>query len=598
MTIYVIDFETGPYDPTLKSRPHAFALEPYRNEFHTTWFCVVGSNGYHKVISHKSSNYKNDLLAELAFLNDKVVFAHNAGFDISCCLSVCNKDLLTPIKWRDSALLAKWVENAQDTEHQSYSLRDCVERHLPDELAFISMKDEATTNPAYWAVRVLEDCRVTLKLVEVLLAKLPVEQYNGFIIEQACLLPLAEATMQGILLDENAIDLLSLQYQVKINTLCKELGVLETTISSPAKLGQLLFDQWGYEPISKTATGKASTRAGDIKMLIFKNQEDRRLAKLAAIKSLITVRNKYLTSFQECIKYLGEPVLRPRIKFFNSYTGRATYSSKLTKKFPVAIAFHQLPRKFKEIKKAMIAPPGYRILYGDFASQEIRLIAEYSQDPVMLDALSQNKDLHAIMAEGVFGTPYDEIVAKKDTDEAIKNIRDGGKMINLSSQYRIGSNTFVVKAFEQYDKVITKREADHYLGSYKKTFKGIPEYWKSAIKFAHANGFASTLSGRRYGISKMDWSGESSAINTPIQGSGADLLELVIALVGKQFPQLIFQLTVHDSVSWLIPDGMNPEEVTSYVNNIDYSKYYGRSFSVNFPLDFAIGPNFADLKPL
>lgn len=596
--MYAIDIETGPYNPELKTQPHAYALEPYCKEFGIKYFCIVGPNGYTKTISHLASNFINDIAAEIAFLQGKVCFAHNAGFDISCLLRHFDKDLLAGIRWRDTALLCKWVENSQDNEYNLYSLKECVSRHLPHEVEFLRMKDSATNDYAYWRERVANDTRVTLELGILLLGKLPAAQHKGFVIEQNCLLPTAEATMQGILLDEDKIDELTLSYQIKIAKLCAALGVSESVIASPAQFGNLLFRQWGYAPVSMTSSGKPSTRAGDIKRIIFENQHDDRLKQVAEIKALQTVRNKYLLSFQEAIKYLGEPVLRPRIKLFNSYTGRATYSSKLNKKFPVAIAFHQLPRKYKEIKKVMIAPPGYRILYGDFASQEIRLIAEYSQDPVMLEALAEGKDLHAIMAEGVFGTPYAEIIAKKDTDDSIKSARDGGKMINLSCQYRIGQKTFVVKAFEQYDKVITAREAKHYLISYKSTFKGIPNYWTSAIKFAHASGYAETISGRRFGISKLNWDGESSAINTPIQGSGADLLELVIALVAKQFPQLIFQLTVHDSVSWLIPDSMDPKVVTDFVNSIDYRMYYGRNFAVSFPLDFAIGPNFADLKSI
>jgi DNA polymerase I-like protein with 3'-5' exonuclease and polymerase domains len=600
MSFYVMDFETGPYNPELKTQPHAYALEPYREEFFIKYLGICKDDGSeYQFFSHTMPDFNDILCGLLEVLAGQEVYAHNAGFEIMCCLSANHpeiKQLVRNIRWRDSALLCKWVENSQANEHNLYSLAACVERWLPDEVDFLSMKDSASNLDSYWKLRVKEDVRVTARLVTSLLTKLPPEMTKGFIIEQNTLVPFAEATMQGILLDVDAIELMELEYNAKISRLCREAGVTESLVSSPAQLADLLFNQLGLTPKSYTATGKASTRAGDLKYLILEYEVEFPILKqIQVIKQLITVRNKYAAAFMECVRYGGNK-LRPRIKLFNSYTGRATYSSKLSKKFPVAIALHQLPRKFKDIKRVMIAPAGYRVLYADFASQEIRVMAEKSRDVTMVQALNENKDLHAIMAEGVFGTPYDTIVAEKDTNDGIKNQRDGGKMINLSSQYRIGHKTFVVKAFEQYDKIITEREAKHYLSSYKSTFKGIPLYWTSAIKFAHANGYAESFSKRRFVISDLDWQGESSAINMPIQGSGADLTELVVALVAKKFPDLVFQVSVHDSLTWLIPDAMDSNEVRDYVNSIPYSVYYGIDFAVTFPMDFAIGPNFADLK--
>lgn len=595
-SFYVMDYETSPYDPTLKVQPHAYALEPYRPEFKIKYLGVCKNDGS----EYQFHTASMDLPAILKPLEGQEVYAHNAGFEIMCCLSTKHRDikkLVRNIRWRDSALLCKWVENSQDNEYNLYSLAECVERWLPDEVDFLSMKDSASNFDSYWKLRVKEDVRVTARLVTKLLAKLPPEMLKGFIIEQNTLVPFAEATMQGILLDVDAIELMELEYNAKISRLCREAGVTESLVSSPAQLANLLFDQLGLKPKSYTATGKASTRAGDVKYLILEHEAEFPILKqIQVIKQLITVRNKYAAAFMECIRYGGNK-LRPSIKLFNSYTGRATYSSKLVKKFPVAIALHQLPRKFKDIKRVMIAPKGYRILYADFASQEIRVMAEKSRDAIMVQALNENKDLHAIMAEGVFGTPYDVIINNKH-DPEIKNVRDSGKMVNLSSQYRIGHKTFVVKAFEQYDKIITEREAKHYLASYKSTFKGIPLYWNSAIKFAHANGYAESFSKRRFVISDLNWQGESSAINMPIQGSGADLTELVVALVAKKFPDLIFQVSVHDSLTWLIPDAMDPLIVKNFVNSIPYSDYYGIDFIVDFPMDFAIGQNFADLEDL
>jgi DNA polymerase I-like protein with 3'-5' exonuclease and polymerase domains len=597
MPFIVIDFETGPYNPELKTQTHAYGLEPYREEFFLK--SLAWTDGQISNYIDQATPMFHDCIKDLLeVLQGKEVYAHNAGFDIMCCLSIADKELVRGVKWRDSALLCKWVENGQETEYNEYSLAACVSRWCPEEIDFLNMKDNAVNSDAYWANRAKEDVRVTYKLVQGLLARLPVVQYRGYAIEQATLVPFAEATMQGILLDVDTIEVMQLEYNAEISKRCRLAGIKETMIASPDQLGRYLFEFLGLTPISYTKSGKPSTAAGDIKRLILQYAENVPVLKeIQAIKQLMTVRNKYAKAFVECVNY-GGGKLRPRIKLFNSYTGRATYSSKLAKKFPVAIALHQLPRKFKAVKRVMIAPPGYRILYADFASVEVRIIAEKSRDQTMVEAINTGKDLHAIMAEGIFGTPYDTIVAGKDTDELIKTQRDGGKMLNLSSQYRIGAKTFVDKAFEQYDKILTLREAQHYLASYKRTFSGVPQYWKSAIQFAHAKRHAESFSQRRFYIDNLDWNGEQSAINMPIQGSSADLMEFAVAAIAAKFPSLIFQVTVHDSLTWLIPDSLDPILVKDYANSLNYKLVYGIDFAVNFPMDFAIGPNFADLTSL
>jgi len=142
------------------------------------------------------------------------------------------------------------------------------------------------------------------------------------------------------------------------------------------------------------------------------------------------------------------------------------------------------------------------------------------------------------------------------------------------------------------------REANHYLNSYKKVYPGIPRYWNKAIARSQESGYAESLSGRRYGITSSDWVGQSSSINMPIQGSGADLAEIAISSVHKAFPDVIFQIQVHDSMTWIIPESMDPLELQHFLNNKDYAHYFGRSMCLTFPLDCAVGVNLGEMSPL
>lgn len=600
--MYALDTETGPY-PMPPGEDGAWALEPYREEFYVKMLGVAGPNGYKKAIHMDGDNYSADFKTEIEFLSGKEVVCHNAIFDIAVCMRKLGKDNehLRNIRWRDTSLLAKWLNNSQKDERFSYSLRNCVDKWLPDsdeKDEFLAIKDNIEDDYNYWLARVLADCKLTMELHDELWQLLPKEQQRGYLIECACLHPLARGWMEGIMVDDDVVYEARVRYQAHANKILRELDIQEATLRSPAKLGKLLFVDWGLEPISFTATGKPCTSADDLKMIGAKSQ-DPRVLRLLEAKQQLTVISKYVKGFGKAREYLNNNKIHPSPRLFNSYTGRMTYNSKLFKKYQVGIALHQLPRKAKIIKKALVAPPGYKFLYMDFAAQELRVMAQFSNDANMLESFNDGKDLHAVMTESIYGTSYETIVAgNKDGIPLIVDQRNCGKLTNLSSMYRIGAKSLQAKFFTQYDKVINLREATHFLNSYKKAFRGIPRYWTTAIDSAKRTGYAASLANRRFGLKQFDWKGESSAINMPIQGSGADLSELAIALISKAFPDLIFQIAVHDSLTWLIPDDLNELTVTEFINNIHWDGYFEANTKLDFPLDFAYGPNLADLEAL
>ncbi|RKZ83466.1 MAG: hypothetical protein DRQ39_09465 [Gammaproteobacteria bacterium] len=599
---YALDTETGPY-PMAPGDIGAWALEPYRPEFYVKMLGIAGPDGYGKTIHMSGDNFDNDFETEIEFLSGHEVVCHNAIFDIAVCMRKLGLDhpAIAGIKWRDTSLLAKWLNNSQDSERFRYSLRNCVEKWLPDsneKEEFLAIKDNIQDDYSYWLTRVVKDCNLTLELHEILANLLPAPQWQGYIIECKCLYPLAKGWMTGIEVDPDVVYEARITYQAKANKILRDLNIKEPVLRSPVKLGKLLFEEWGLEPISHTATGKPSTCADDLKM-IGARSEDPRILKLLEAKQALTVISKYVNGFDKSIAYLNDTRIHPNPRLFNGYTGRMSYSSKLMKKFQVGIALHQLPRKAKLIKHALIAPAGSKFLYMDFAAQELRIMAQFSHDKNMLDAFNAGKDLHAVMTESIYGTSYETIVAgNTDGIPEIVDQRNCGKLTNLSSMYRIGAKSLQAKFFTQYDKLINLREATHFLNSYKKAFRGIPAYWQSAINIAKHTGYATSLSNRQFKLKATDWKGESSAINFPIQGSGADLSELAIALISERFPEMTFLIQVHDSLTWQIPDDMNPLTVKIFIDNISWNKYFQTELKINFPLDFAYGESLGNLEAL
>jgi DNA polymerase I-like protein with 3'-5' exonuclease and polymerase domains len=593
--IYALDSETGPFDPSVK-QTNSYALEPYREEFYTKLVAIVGKDGYHQL----SENFK-DTLHAISGLDNPIVYCHNAIFDISVLIRHLGYENIKHITFRDTGLLAKWVHNSQKDEHFRYSLRNCIEKWLPDHpdtQDFLNMKDNMENSYEYWLERVMKDTELTLDLAIALQEILPKEQRNGFTTECKCLLPLARGYMQGICIDPEVVEEMRVTYGAKIKRLLRELDLQESVIRSPVKLGQLLFVTWGLKPEGVTPSGNASTSAPNLKMIQLKSG-DARLSKLLEVKTAMTVMSKYVQGYIKTMDYIGMPVMHPVPRLFNSYTGRMTYTSKMMKKYQVGIALHQLPRKDKLVKKAMVAPKGYKFFYADFAAQEMRLMAQYSKDSSMNEAFNDGVGLHSITTETIFGIPYEEIEeGNKNGDADIVDKRNCGKLTNLSSQYRIGAKSLQTKFFEQYNKVITMREATHYLNSYKKSYPGVVRFWDVAVNRVKAKKYSESLMNRRYYINKLDWQGESSSINQPIQGSGADLAEILIGETHERFPDAIFQVQVHDSLTWIIPEEQDVNEFNEFINTINFQKYVNQNLTLQFPLDAAVGYNLGDMKPL
>ena len=592
---YALDTENGPFNPAIK-QTNAYALEPYREEFYVKMVAIVGKKGHRSL-----TKFVGETIEQIDSLENPVVYCHNAIYDIAVLIKFLGYNKISHIEFRDTSILAKWLNNSQKDKYFIYSLRNCVAKWMedhPDTPDFLDMKDVMEDSDIYWMERAMADTSMTLDLAVKLESLLPKEQAKGYLTECKCLLPLARGYMQGILIDHDVVDLMKITYQAKINQALRAVGLTEDVVNSPSKLSKLLFNDWDLVPGGLTPKGKPSTNAASLKVMLI-NTADGRLTKIMEAKSAITVRNKYINGFIKSKAYLGTDTIHPVPRLFNSYTGRLSYTSKMLKKHQVGIALHQLPRKDKMVKEAMIAPPGYKFFYADYAAQELRLMAQHSADRNMLDAFHNNMDLHSITTENIYATPYDELVEgnRKEIPEIVDQ-RNCGKLTNLSSQYRIRPKGLQTKFLEQYDKIVTLREATHYLNSYMKSFPGIEKYWDKAIRSARSKGYSTSLMDRRFYINKLDWSGESSAINEPIQGSGADLTVIAIGEVQDNYPDYIFQITVHDSLCWLMPEDDDPIEFRDFLNGIDYSKYISQEILLDFPLDCAVGPNLGSLTAI
>ena len=617
--IFAVDIETASND----EQNDQYALEPFRVKqglARITDISISGPNNYTKLIQSPSAPEVRSLIE---FLQGKVTYFHNAVFDMAFLYATTGElSPLTKIGVRDTMLLAKWLLNGQrmqfakKDEESGYTLLDMVKRFLMDDPKaqfFIDMKSEdviAGQDSRYWSERATLDTYFTLKLALHLQNILPAPQRNGFLISMKALPYVVRSWVDGVPFDYDRVQKLQPMIVAEQNRIAEELGMSISSITSAPQLAKILFEDWGLEPINRGKpkkgypNGQGSTKADDLKMIALKAQlteHGPKMQKIMDIKKLATLQSKYINGLSKVYDYVGENTCYGSPRMFSTYTGRFTYASKTKKKYQTSIAMHQLPRK-GPAKGLMIAPYGFSVGKYDATGQEISFMSWASLDTNMLSVLNQGLNIHSWMATNINGQDYDSFVASLSTDKNAYEDRQAAKLLNLSCQYRIGWAAIQAKFFGDYDKLITNVQAISYLNMYKIAYPGVTKYWKSACIEAREKGYAETIGGRRYYLTDWDshrWATESSAINTPIQGSGADQKDLIIWLVSEKFPEIKFSLDVHDEGIFYLPSQHLEElnkEIVHFLNNIRYEEYWNREIPMPLTFEGQMGVNFKDCK--
>jgi DNA polymerase-1 len=181
--------------------------------------------------------------------------------------------------------------------------------------------------------------------------------------------------------------------------------------------------------------------------------------------------------------------------------------------------------------------------------------------------------------------------------------RQLGKLTNLSCNFRIGGRALSEKAFTTYDTFMTEEMGRFLVQTFNRQYPGVPQYWRDVVEFAKKTGYTETLGKRRYKIYKWggrdSWQSESSAINVPIQGSGADMKELAISTIYEEFPDTFFALDLHDATFSYAPidqlDRMK-KEVLERLNAINYEMYWNIYMPIPLTFEAGAGTSFRDVK--
>jgi DNA polymerase I-like protein with 3'-5' exonuclease and polymerase domains len=626
--IYALDVETASVD----SRHAAYAgLEPWRQwkkTGHITSASVCKPDG--SVISlHRRAmgdgHFENGIHNLLKELEGKIVYGQNTAFDVAWLLGTEKetRTALVPntirhIKWFDTMLLAKWLINGQQADDLrfSLSLSNLIESFLPDHPLmeeFVRMKAmnvKPGENPEYWERRNALDVTFTRILAEFLEEKLPANQRMGYATEMRNIIPVANSWVTGIRVNEERLVEVEFNFVKEQKEIIERINIYPAVMTSPKQLAHLLFKELQIPPESFTPTGNPSTNADDLKMIAFKLAQagQDKLSKfvkdISRYKQISTLMSKYVNGAKNALEHTEDGYIYAAARIFGTYTGRYTYSSKTLDTFQFSLALHQIPRKDKDIRSCLVPPEGHLGYEADASGQESRLMAIQSGDETLLRIFTDGINFHTMTASGIVGRDYDELQKEVDAGnlKAIEH-RQMGKLTNLSCNYRIGGEALAKKAFDEYDIQMTADTGFFITNSFKRMYPGVPRYWDASIRFARANGYTEALGGRRYKLT--DWSGkriwqtESTALMTPIQGSGASMKNIAIAETFDKVSDAHFALDLHDASFFWVPEDKAKEvarQIDEVLENIDYKTYWAREIPIKLPYESKIGKTFADLK--
>lgn len=624
----VLDLETMSISGSLAD---GFALEPWRvrkGQAFIDSLHFLSAEGEEVMIKRPN---KHQLLTFLNKIKGLEVWCHNTVFDVAWLIASIEENKYAPVpdaiksvRWRDSLMLAKWLLNGQkaDRTHYSYSLVNIVNDMCDGEdgvAEFVAFKGGAPMreDSQYWEKRGILDCIWTQRFIEKAWPRLLPSQHCGFIIEAACIPFVSNSWLIGLEVDPNNLRIFESEIHESNERLAAEVRSIVPSfslavVSSPTQMKRLLFETLQLPVQKTTPTGAASTDVETLKLLHYElvaqgHPHAQLMEKIMELKNNSTFMSKYVKTVWEALSRTGENCMYPVPQMFGTISGRFTYSNTTGYRGPkVSFAAHQLPRPKKKGDLAfrtrgyVIAPNGEWISEYDAAGQESRIMAMWSQDPTMIDIFQKGKNFHSMTASGVVGRAYEDF--QKDVDDEVSEaieVRQMGKLANLSCNFRIGGPALSRQTFVKYDMVIPIPVAFQLVNTFKRLYRGVPSYWQRAIDFARSSGYTTTAADRRYKIDDWSraWSAEQTAVSHPIQGTGADHKLIALATVSKKIPEARFVLDLHDASFFVAPNKECHEEIGRVLNSIDYGPAW-TNVNCNVPLPFEgkFGKSFKDVK--
>lgn len=326
---------------------------------------------------------------------------------------------------------------------------------------------------------------------------------------------LASMQINGFLVDENELRRFGEYLSGKIDTAAAviyEMAGKEFNINSPKQLGVILFEDLGLKPAKKTKTGY-STNADALEKI---------LGKHPIVQQIINYRQytKLKSTYCDGLGALINPSTHKIHSVFNqtvTVTGRISSTEPNMQNIPTRTELG------RELRKMFVASDDNVLVDADYSQIELRVLSHLADDETMINAFKNGEDIHAVTASQVFGIPLCDVTSEQ---------RSHAKAVNFGIVYGIGEFSL------SQDIGVSVREAKAYIDSYLEKYHGVREYMERTKSDAKKNGYVTTMMHRIRYIPELKSSnynlrsfGERAAMNTPVQGSAADIIKLAMVKV-------------------------------------------------------------------
>ena len=386
-----------------------------------------------------------------------------------------------------------------------------------------------------------EDADITLQLKNVFLPQLASKSVEKIFyeVENPLVKVLTDMEFEGIRIDESFLKVYSQQLEVEAKiseeSVYEQAGV-RFNLASPKQLGEVLFEKLKLDPkAKKTKTGQYATGEDVLAKLAHQNKicDD-----ILTFRELTKLKNTYIDALPLLInKKTG--------RVHTSYAQAVAVTGRLSSTNPNLQNIPVRTEKGREIRKAFIPRDENHVLISaDYSQIELRIVAAISGDINMCEAFKTGKDIHTATASKVFNVEESEVT---------KEMRYRAKSVNFGIIYGQG-------AFGLAENLgISRGEAKEIIDNYKKQFPNIQKYMDDTINFAKEAGYVETLMGRKRWLRDINSANftvrgfaERNAINSPIQGSAADMIKLAMIKIHAEFKRQNFRskmlLQVHDEL--------------------------------------------------
>ncbi len=381
-----------------------------------------------------------------------------------------------------------------------------------------------------------EDADITFQLYEVLNEELKRNKLDRvfFDLEMPNVKVLAEMELAGIRVLPQKLANLSLKFEKELaeveEEIFREVGK-EFNIGSTKQLQDILFIERKLKPIKKTKTGWST----DSQVLEILAAEDPVCANILKHRNASKLKSTYVDALPQLINPTTGR-LHTHYAQTGSATGRLSSQDPNLQNIPIREAAG------RQIRDAFVASPGFTFVSADYSQIELVVLAELSEDPILQEAFKTGKDIHNQTASLLFGADQDQVTAE---------MRRIGKTVNFGVIY--GMSAFRMSR----DLKIPRKDAETFIQTYFQRYSGVDAFIKRTIKEAEESGYVQTMDGRRRYLPRINSRNKTEkraeeriAVNTPIQGSAADIIKRAMIQIAEKLKGLKSRLLlqIHDEL--------------------------------------------------